>query len=123
MTASRLAILIMLLFSGCMFFDIDFINRRPLDPVPEIYATWYVDTEVCVGVRGRGFDRLRFFVADGINASHEGTVLGVIVDEEITLLITDVLTRFVVMHEMAHYVSGQGNEMHRNKALRDRCKI
>ncbi len=61
------ALLAALLLTGCDLNifgpDVCYVNRRPLVPVPDVYATWYAETEVCLGMRG-DFASVRWFVAD-----------------------------------------------------------
>ena len=113
-----------LLLVGCTIWDVEFVNQRPMHPIPDVYPTWYAEIEECVGWSGPGYHRLRFFVADEIVKEHSSDlILGTILDHEVTILAGEEETKFIVVHEFAHHVSGQGNEMHYNDALRERCWI
>lgn len=91
--------------------EVRFWNRRPMEPVPEQYATWYAEVEDCLGVTG-DFGAVEWLVADSIVA-HDGAKRGYLeFPNTITVRWEYLITDYVIRHEIAHHVTQSGDELH-----------
>lgn len=98
---------LLLVLAGCdlniLGPDTRYVNRRPLAPVPPVYAAWYAITETCLGLRG-DFASVRWFVADSVY--YDGRhVLGLTdYPDTITLPAVSLRDVITVRHESAHHI-------------------
>lgn len=99
--------------AGCSILgpDMDAVDHRPLEPLPESYPRWYAATEACLG-RSGDFGVVRWFVAESL-AVNGREVAGVVrLPHAITMRRGFVDDEVAVRHEMVHEILGRGDELH-----------
>ena len=109
----RMLIALALVGCGDLFGpDYTFWGHRPMEPVPEVYAAWYAEVEVCLGRVG-DFGAITWFVADSL-AWNQRSILGTtdLASHEITMRSDHVLTEHHVRHEMVHEIMQADNSIH-----------
>lgn len=87
--------------------DLRFINRRPLEPVPDWYAAEYAAMEECVGRRG-DFAAVRWFVADVVVLGGDRKGAGIELPHDITFDRDHWRNRYAVRHEAEHHIRQNG---------------
>lgn len=113
MRASSAALLLVLAGCDLNLFgpDLEYVNRRPMEPVPVEYAALYAETATCLGLADR-FEDVRWYVADSVivNGRHRGGVLEF--PNDITMWRKVVGMDWAIRHEMAHHITGIGDALH-----------
>ncbi len=91
-------------------------HLRPLEPIPEVYASWYDHVETCIGQLGN-FDAIFWYVADEIfvDGLEKAGILRF--PHTITMHSDFVQNPVAVKHEMVHHVSQRGDEIHGTDAF------
>ncbi len=91
--------------------DIEYLNRRPLHPIPDWYAAEYALVEECVGHAG-DFDAVLWYVADVLSLENKRLAGVVEFPNDITFAAAHYTKPPVVRHEIEHHVRQQGDEIH-----------
>ena len=91
--------------------DVVFVNRRPMDPVPPVYAGMYAEVERCLGARG-DFGAVRWLVADSVMI--DGVWYAGVLEfpDNVTMWSRTVALPWAVRHEMAHHITQIGDALH-----------
>lgn len=110
-----LMMLVVLVVAGCGILDVSaarFVNQRPYDPGDRWYPDLYARVEACLGMTG-DYSAIRWYTADAILVDGR-SVVGIIEPRpnDITIRSDNVSGFGTVRHEMAHHITGRGNEAH-----------
>jgi len=101
----------------------DYLNIRPLEPIPRVYTEWYAMTEACLDVEG-DFDSIEWRVADAITSDFKGDIkhfFGIFHRPNlITMRRDQVFFEKSVRHEMAHHLVPR-REIHYDGGRRAIC--
>lgn len=115
MTHVRVVGLVLVLLTlGCTDLfgpEVRFWNRRPMDPVPDVYADWYAEVEECLGWAG-DFEAISFYVADRIERNGVEKTGLVEFPHAITVRVDQVWGPRVLRHEFAHHITQAGTSLH-----------
>jgi hypothetical protein len=91
--------------------DLQFSNRRLLDPLPDWYATEYALMEECVGRRG-DFAAVRWYIADVVILGSARLAGAVQFPHDITLAAYSYSNPLLVRHEAEHHIRQRGDDIH-----------
>lgn len=96
--------------------EVEYVNRRPLVPVPSVYAEWYAAVEECLGMRG-DFGAVRWWIASDVrlNSTRKTGVLDFPNDITMWAAVTD--EPWAVGHEMSHHILKAGDWLHDERGL------
>lgn len=121
-----LLLLLLLLLTGCtrhitqVVAVLEFRDRYPVVPVPEIYSEWYANTEECLGKAGAFFNVNWYYATEIIY--DDRPKLGIVqYPDDITIQIGARRVRIVLRHEMAHHISGPNKDIHYRDGSRAVC--
>jgi len=91
--------------------EIEAPNREPLDPIPSVYAQWYVESQQCVGT-SRDFTEISWFVADEL--FFDGTEKGGVWSSPNRIIMRSdhLASKRAIKHEMIHYILQTGTSLH-----------
>ena len=89
----------------------EYVNRRPLEPVPDWYREAYRQTEECLGVRGN-FGAVRWFVAERVVVGGTEKAGALRFPHDITMWERAAHHEWAVRHEASHHILQRGDDLH-----------
>jgi hypothetical protein len=109
----RWTVACLVVLAACDLFgpEVLFVNRRPMVPVPNVYAEWYAATERCLVVSG-DFGAVRWFLADSVIMGSTAQAGVLRFPNEITMFARVAQAEWAVRHEAAHHILQRGDDLH-----------